>query len=167
MKIFVSHALRDSNLLTKIIEALQPYGITLLVAEHYEDMSHTISEKIEEMIRTCDVGLVLLTDNGFDSKFVQQEIGYLKSSKKPILQIVQMGIEKRLTGFLYGRGYIWLNPANPDLAIKKMARTLLRYWNGIQIKRKKQKEEEESRKMNFLVGVGLFAGVLLLLSSKK
>ena len=37
MKIFISHSLEDKDLLQKVEETLNPYEITLLIAEHSYD----------------------------------------------------------------------------------------------------------------------------------
>ncbi|MBK9730021.1 MAG: toll/interleukin-1 receptor domain-containing protein [Chitinophagaceae bacterium] len=127
MKIFVSHALIDHELINSIKKTLEPHGIALLVAEHYEDLQRTITEKIENMIKTSDIALILLTENGFNSNFVQQEIGYIKSLNKPYLQIVQVGIDKKITGFNFGKGYILYDPNQPQKALENMSRSLLMY----------------------------------------
>ena len=82
------------------------------------------------MIKDSAVALFLLTANGDESKFVQQEIGYVQSIKKPALYIVQKG--KQVTGFAYGRDYIELDPENPDEAIKKALNRLLLHWKKLQ-----------------------------------
>ena len=54
MNIFVSHSLKDVDLITNIQSTLNPYGIKLLIAEHYLEHDGTITEKIERMIQGCD-----------------------------------------------------------------------------------------------------------------
>jgi nucleoside 2-deoxyribosyltransferase len=88
MKIFISHAIKDAELIENIKVYLEPHNIDLLIAEHYIDTQNTITHKIENMIKVCDVALFLLTENGFNSHFVHQEIGYIQSLKKPMLQLV-------------------------------------------------------------------------------
>lgn len=107
MKIFVSHSLNDNNLIQVLKQNLEPKGIILLLAEHYQELTGTITQKIENMILTCDVALVLLTENGFNSNFVQQEIGYINSCKKPLLAVVQSGLQNKITGFQYGKDYFY------------------------------------------------------------
>ncbi len=167
MRIFISHAIVDKALIQSMSEMLRPYGITLLVAEHFIDLNNSVTDKIERMIRTCDLGIVLLTRSGFDSKFVHQEIGYLKAMKKPVLQIVESSVSGKITGFFYGRDRIVLDPDNPDEALKKIKNIILRYWDKKQSQMKKAQEEEEKRKRaNFLFAVGIFAGLLWLASKK-
>jgi hypothetical protein len=119
MKIFVSHSLKDKTLIQALKSTLEPIGITLFIAEHYEDLENTITQKIENMIWQCDVALILLTTNGYKSNFVQQEIGYIKSCNKPSLQIVQCGLENKISGFMYGKSYVEYDPLQPNLAVEK------------------------------------------------
>ncbi|MFK5108432.1 hypothetical protein ACI394_28210, partial [Klebsiella pneumoniae] len=88
-----------------------------------------ITDKIESMINNCHLALILLTENGYNSHFVQQEIGYINSKRKPYLQIVQEGFQQKIKGFNYGKGYILIDPANPTTAIEKAKRIILDYWN--------------------------------------
>lgn len=177
MKIFVSHSLKDKELLQDIKTSLEPIGISLLIAEHHNELEKSITEKIEGLIRQCDVGLILLTKNGYRSKFVQQEIGYIKSCDKAILQIVQAGLENKITGFLYGRDFILYDPENPQVATQKIKRSLIRHWEQLkkhEIKTtferiKKEKEEREKNENETKVALGVFAGIIILglaLSSK-
>jgi hypothetical protein len=136
MKIFISHALADQELIKGVKQSLEPHGLTLFIAEHYEDAERTITEKIENMIRRSDFALILLTKNGYKSVFVQQEIGYIKSQNIPYLQVVQTGLEKKIKGFNYGKGYVLLDPTQPNFALDKVKRSLLSYW---------QKKDEEHR----------------------
>jgi len=142
MKVFISHSLTDQDLIKRIKDTLEPHGLQLFIAEHYEDIERTITEKIENMIKRSDVALFLLTKNGYDSHFVQQEIGYIKSQNIPYIQIIELGFENRIKGFNYGKGYILLDPAQPNITLEKVKRTLLNYW--------KEKKEEKRQKQAIL-----------------
>jgi hypothetical protein len=175
MKIFVSHAIKDKALLSQFKATLEPHGITLLIAEHYKNLQGTITEKIEGMIDSCDVALILLTKSGFNSMFVQQEIGYIKRANKPFLQIIQIGLEKKISGFTYGRGYIPLDSSNTDFALKKVRNTLLKYWREKE-KAKIQKKFEKQRKLvrqrqierqkrqQMMNSIVLFASIIILVA---
>ena len=130
MKVFLSHAIADKDLILALKKRCSKNGLQLLIAEHSIGLNKTITEKIELMIKDSAVALFLLTANGDESKFVQQEIGYVQSIKKPALYIVQKG--KQVTGFAYGRDYIELDPENPDEAIKKALNRLLLHWKKLQ-----------------------------------
>ena len=125
MNIFLSHSMADKELINNIKLILEPHGLKFFIAEHTIDTQRTITEKIESLIRKSNFALVLLTENGFNSHFVQQEIGYLKSLGKPFLQVVQEGIEKKIKGFNFGRDYIQLDSKNPSIAIDKIKEVLL------------------------------------------
>jgi len=155
MKIFVSHALTDIDLINRLDSTLKPCGIKLLIAEHYVSMTDTITAKIEKMIDSSDAALILLTQNGFNSHFVQQEIGYIKKAKKPSLKVVEKGFEDKITGFIYGHDYIGYDPSAPEEAIKRITSRLLAFYKKIQ--------QEKVLNQKILIGLGLFAGALFLM----
>jgi len=172
MKIFVSHAISDKAMIESYKKNFEPHGITLLIAEHYVSLDMNITSKIEKLIQSCDLALFLLTESGFNSSFVQQEIGYVKSLKKPILQVIQIGVEKKLSGFTHGYDYVPFDPTNPEESELKVKQILIKHSNSIERKRvktlklKKQliedrlaKEKEEAQKK---LGLGILAGVLIL-----
>jgi hypothetical protein len=175
MKIFVSHSLKDKDLIHEIKNTLEPLGITLLIAEHHNDLNKTITSKIESLIWQCDVGLILLTKNGYKSKFVQQEIGYVKSCNKPILQVVQSGLENKISGFLYGRDFIVYDPENPQIATQKIKRSLVTYWQQVKQKRieeqqrhfHKIKMDNDKKANEAKLALGVFAGLLILVAGSK
>jgi hypothetical protein len=94
------------------------------------------------MIKNCDVAIILLTKNGFSSKFVNQEIGYIQSIEKPYVQIVQIGLEKKIAGFNFGRDYISFDPLDSELALKKMTATLLDHWKKQQTLARQRMEKQ-------------------------
>jgi len=144
MIIFVSHSLKDKILIQDLKNSLVPHGIALLIAEHYRDLSNSISQKIENMIRQCDVALILLTENGYGSNFVQQEIGYIKSCNKPSLQVIEKGLENKITGFIYGHDFLVHDPKTPHFTVEGIKNSLLNYWNIEQGKLSQIAEEKKS-----------------------
>jgi hypothetical protein len=174
MKLFVSHSLKDQELIKSVKNTLEPHGITLFIAEHHLALRQTITQKIETMIRDCDVALILLTKRGFNSKFVQQEIGYIQSCQKPSLQVVQLGLENKITGFNFGRDYIQYDPLTPITTLTKMKNSLLSYWKKIEEQRIAQRNallrqhfekirvESEKRENEAKIAIGILAGLLVL-----
>lgn len=178
MNIFISHSLADKELLKSIESNLKPHGLTLFIAEHFEDVEKTITEKIESMINNCHLALILLTENGYNSHFVQQEIGYIRSKGKPYLQIVQKGFQNKIKGFNYGKGYILIDPSNPTAAIARAKEIIMDYWNKLYEKEQRelaqyqqqleaQRKKEESDKA--IATVALVSLIFLAIgsSSKK
>jgi len=166
MKVFVSHSMKDQSILTGISRALNSHGIELLIAEHEMDLKNSITEKIKKMIKTCDLGIILMTKHGIKSGFVREEIGYLEAKQKPSLIIFEKGLEKQYGGFKYGHDYVELDLDLPEEAVEKVKRILLNYWNSIREKRRQiaiQQEERRKREQkNVLIGLGILAGLLIL-----
>jgi hypothetical protein len=141
MNVFLSHSIQDKQLILKMKGHCLSNGINLLVAEHSISLDKSITEKIKIMIQQSHVVVFLLTKNDFNSKFVQQEIGYVESLKKARLFIVEKGQQKEITGFHYGYDYIELDPLTPDIAIQKAIGRLLIHWRKVfQIQEKQKKE---------------------------
>lgn len=117
------------------MSTVAPLGFDLLIAEHVVALEATITEKVVAMMESCDIALILLTQEGFDSKAVQQEIGYLRKLSRPLLLVVQEGLEKSLSMFAYGRDYILIDPANSARALERMREALQEFWSKWHAKR--------------------------------
>lgn len=153
MKVFLSHAIHDKELVNKLKKKCREYGLELLIAEHSYAVDKSITQKIESMIKESKIALFLLTAKGNESKFVQQEIGYAKSLNKPSIYLVQIGSET--TGFAYGHDYIEFDPEQPDIAIKKAISLMVAHWNKLI-----EKQKEENKVFGLLFG-GLIGLALL------
>ncbi len=170
MNIFLSHAIADKSIIENISTTLKPYGLNFFIAEHTRSVDSTITEKIETMIRQSDIVLVLLTEKGYNSHFVQQEIGYIKSLKKPFIQVVQLGFENQIKGFNYGKDYIQLDPSNIDAAIIEIKKDLLSFRDRIIAQKKMNKErviaaqiaEAQRKKQQENTALGILAGLVVL-----
>jgi hypothetical protein len=105
------------------------------------------------MIEKSNLVIVVLTQNGSNSSFVQQEIGYAKS-RKPMLILAERGCENRISGFIYGCDFISIDPWNPQSALSRIHQVLSGF--------KQQEDKQEAIAKLILLGFGLF-----FLSSKK
>lgn len=170
MKIFISHWMKDYSLLQNIESILKSNGLTLLIAEHQFDTQNTISDKIRNMIDTCDIGLVLLTENGFNSGFVREEIGHLDAKGKPIILVIQQGFEKKYSGFRFGHDYILLDPINPTLTLGKIKDLMLSHWQKLvaeeNFRYQLDLEEQERRNRNGLFAIGALVTFIILASNE-
>jgi hypothetical protein len=170
MNIFLSHAIADKSIIENIEKTLKPYGLNLFIAEHTRSVDSNITEKIELMIQNSHIGLVLLTEKGFNSHFVQQEIGYLKSLKKPFIQVIQLGFENQIKGFNYGKDFIQLDPNNINATVEEIKKDLLKFRKRIIFQNKMkhdqiiaaQKLETQRKKQNENTALGILAGLLVL-----
>jgi predicted lactoylglutathione lyase len=143
MKVFISHSMRDANMVNALSSIAKSVGV---------DIHQTITKKIEDMILDSSLVIVVLTKAGFDSNFVQQEIGYAKD-KKAMLILVEKGLENKISGFIFGYDYISVDVWNPHPAYDKIQEILT--------KEKQSKEQKEAVGALLLVGLGiLFLGTV-------
>ena len=136
MKIFVSYSSKDKNtIVERIRQVITKNGFTPLIAEDNNSLSETITQKVERLINDSELAVVVLTQNGQSTAFVQQEIGYLKKAEKPMLLLVEKGLEKEVGGFLYGRDYLIVDPNDVESALNKTEERILSF--GFLWRRKK------------------------------
>lgn len=155
--------MKDKHIITQLLSALKNGGVNLLIAEHSVDLTKTITEKIKALISNSQMAIFLLTENGFNSNFVHQEIGYIENSKIPRLYIVDKNIKDKLTGFTYGKDFVLFDEEKPDEAIKKVREVISKYMIRLFEARRKaeQKRIEEDEKKAALAVVGIFATMLI------
>lgn len=81
--IFIAHSSRDEQLARKICNTLlrvnefRPY-----LAQDYPSYGESFKERIQNAIFDCNYFIVLLTENGISSQWVNQEIGFAFGVKK-------------------------------------------------------------------------------------
>ncbi len=117
LKIFISHSTKDIRLVSVLEEYLIKNGITSYVAERDYQPGKLLSEKIISNIDISDYFLVVYTQNGKDSNYVNQEIGYWikKMGYNNLIPLVEKNIKPE--GFLCGVEYIEYDPNNPNIGI--------------------------------------------------
>ncbi|MFB0525808.1 MAG: toll/interleukin-1 receptor domain-containing protein [Phycisphaerae bacterium] len=152
-KVFISHSTCDQGLVMYLARLLQKFGVDAFVAEWYLTPGEPLDKKIEGQIRSSDCVVVLLTRNGIRSTWVQQEIGYSLGQGKPIIPIVEKGIDSKVLGALEAREYIEYDPRQYDDAINK----LVRYVESIKLKKGKET----------LLVLGALLAFLLLISGRS
>jgi len=150
-KVFISHSTRDQGLVIALTNLLSRYGATVFVAEWYLSPGEQLDKKVFEQIRASDCVAVLLTRNGMRSNWVQQEIGFAISSGKPLIPLVEKGVEQKDLGALQDREFIQYNPDYPQEALIRTAT----YVRSLKLK----KEEQEKA---LLIAGGIMAFLLLL-----
>src|SRR5712692_9393650 len=150
-KVFISHSTRDQGLVIALANLLSKYGATIFVAEWYLAPGEALHKKVTGQIQNSDCVVALLTRNGMRSNWVQQEIGYTLNSQKPIIPLVEKGVDQKDLGALHGREYIEYDPNRPQEALVRTAS----YVRSLKLK----KEEQEKA---LLVAGGVIAFLLLL-----
>jgi hypothetical protein len=122
--VFVSHSMRqeDLEIVYEASRQARISGIHCYIAERDFQYGETLSEKIENAIRACDMFIAFWTDGGAHSAFVNQEIGFAKANGKHRILIVEIGIEVK--GFDIGKEYLELDRSHPENAIKLLTNHL-------------------------------------------
>jgi hypothetical protein len=95
-----------------------------LVAERRNKPGAILTEKIMELIETCDLVLVVWSHNLEKSVMANQEIGYAKTLDKPLYPFVMSGFEPK--GFLKATEYVEFDPYCPENGIRILMREVLR-----------------------------------------
>jgi len=139
-KAFISHSTKDRNLVLSISNNLKATGISVYLAEEDPQPGMNLPQKIVNNIKSADCMIVVLTDPGIRSQFVNQEIGVAKAVNRPIIPMVEKKVKGKIKGLLAGRELIIFDKANPKQAIKKVSS----YASGLKLK--VQSDEEGKRK---------------------
>ncbi|MEM2112284.1 MAG: toll/interleukin-1 receptor domain-containing protein [Candidatus Bathyarchaeia archaeon] len=160
LKVFLSHSVTDLSIVTKLFDLLSVSGITVYIAELQPQPGALISEKVEKLIKESDYFLALLTRDGQRSPFVNYEIGIAKGFNKPIIPLVEEGVQLPL--YLQQREVLWFKREGPERTVE----WLIEYLNHI------RKEKARAALMSALatlslvaiIGIGLL-GLFSLISS--
>jgi hypothetical protein len=155
-KVFVSHSTRDKGLVVSLSRLLAEFGIEVAVAEWYLMPGERLDRKVLGLIDAADCMVVLLTRNGIRSNWVHQEVGQAMKSQKPIIPLVEKGIESKELAALEGREYIEYVPYQPEEALLKAAHFV-----------KTLKLKKQEREKALLVVAGIIAFLLLLSGGEK
>lgn len=155
-KVFISHSTRDQGLVISLANLLSKFGVEVFVAEWYLAPGERIDKKVFEEIKRSDCIVALLTRNGIRSNWVQQEIGYSLQCNKPVIPVVEKGIDPKDLAALSGREYIEYDPHQYQQGLIKLST----YIRSLKLK----KEEQEK---TLLVLGGLLAFLLLLSGGER
>ena len=156
MKLFLSHATQDSDLVAVIRERLEPLGVNIYAAEFDNKAGASLRDKVHSEILACDWMVVLLTDVGHSSVYVHQEIGFALAQKKLVIPIVTPEIAKENLGMLNGAEYIVYNMAEPDSAFHQLTQRI------DELARREAKLQKDRDDFVGAIGVGLVVGAILL-----
>ncbi len=92
-KVFISYSTKDLIFVERVKQLLTQPTVEVFIAEHSVLPGTPLRETIMAGIKTCDLFILLWSQNSKSSEWVAQEIGIAKSSDKLIVPIL---IEKDL-----------------------------------------------------------------------
>ncbi len=152
-RVFISYSTKDEELVEYISTVLINYGIEPIIATKMRSVPPTtISKKVQKLIDSCHAVLAILTINGIQSSWVQQEIGYSIKSGKPIVSLVDPRISPEKLAFIEGSEYVIMDQKNIERAVHQTAQWLY------QLKIKKEQSD-------VLAALIVGAAILWILSS--
>ena len=155
-RVFISHSAQDQGLVISLANLLSKFGVEAFVAEWYLTPGERLDKKVFEQIEKSDCIVALLTRNGMRSSWVQQEIGYSLQRDKPVIPMVEKGIEPKDLAALQGREYIEYDRYQYQQALSKLST----YVKSLKLKK------EEKEKVLLVLG-GLLAFLLLVSGGGK
>jgi hypothetical protein len=92
-KAFLSHATADRDWVLWLADHARALGVEPYLAEHDHQAGRLLSDKVVEAIESSAAVIVLLTANGYDSKYVQQEIGIARGARKLVIALVDVALD--------------------------------------------------------------------------
>ncbi len=123
MRVFVSYAFSDEEIMKRICEELHRYRIETYVAVHDKRPGKSLPKKIEENIQRSDATIVLLTRNSATSPSVNQELAFAKAKGIRIIPVVENGVKVGV--LLQGLEYVVFERDRIPQVSKKIAESLL------------------------------------------
>jgi len=125
LKVFLSHSTSDKKHIELVCQQLQALGIGIYLAEHDHQPGTVLAEKVREAIHQSDAVIALITTTSVNSAYVQQEVGMAHECGKPIVPVVEKGIDTRQLGILQGIEHL-------ELDLEQPAESLARITAGLQ-----------------------------------
>ena len=166
VEVFVSHATKDEAHVALVRQQMEALGISVYLAEHDPQPGTVLAEKVRAAIHRCQAVLVLITTASINSAYVQQEIGIAHECGKPIIPVVEKGIDVRQLGVLQGVEYIELDLEAPAETMAKMTASLqpmvLRQLSvNLNVVSISQPVKLDAGTAFMLLGIGLIVGILI------
>lgn len=125
LNVFVSFSEANTSMVNSLERMAQALGVFRLYRfDHDPRPGVPLPAKVKDAIRRADLVLVLLTQAGNASTWVQQEIGIADASNRFIVPVVEKGVSVK--GILEGREHVRFDPSDPASGLVRAARALER-----------------------------------------
>ncbi|MES9903046.1 MAG: HigA family addiction module antitoxin [Sedimenticola sp.] len=155
LKIFISYSTHDLPQVELLQQQLGGTPIEVFVAEHSVQPSEDLGQVISNAISTCDLFVVLWSNNAQYSDWVSQEIGKACTLNKTILPLVlNEGIS--LPGFINNLKYLPVYKA-PEEALNKAREVIINQYNKkLSLLKQAEGKKQSDKEALFLMGAGAF-----------
>lgn len=151
-KLFLSHSVKDMNLVRQIEKHLDANGIEVFIAEDIRTPGAILEEKFRVLIRGAHFFLALLTENGVGSEWVIKETNYAHVINKPTLLLKER--EAQVTS---SREWVEFSRFDSQETILERIESALKHLK----QHPAGTVSSQSVHPLILVGLGLFLGVIL------
>lgn len=122
MRIFISYARKDRmfcDVLNNTLDVIQDVEVDRDISQPMPGTP--LPDRIKEMISSCDLFIVLLTESGLNSPWVTTEVAWATSIGKRIIPILQVGRSLNEVPSLRGDlEYIKYDPSNYESTIEEL-----------------------------------------------
>lgn len=98
--VFISHSMKDEALVRWLAAQVEAAGHTPWVAEWELHPGASLSGKVIHGLAISDAYIVLLTEDGYDSIYVAQEVGAAVMTGKPVIALVDHALAPLPLGLL-------------------------------------------------------------------
>lgn len=122
--VFLSHNTTDKLLIEQVEHRLWREGIRPYLYQFDSQPGESISKKIQRAIDNSDALVVLITEEGQFSKWLNAEIGYAKKAEIPIIPLVDQRINNPELPFIGDSEYIRINLDNLKDALPLLIKNL-------------------------------------------
>ena len=140
-QVFISHSTKDEKLVSSIKNALEDADISVYLAEEHLQPGENLPNKIIQNIKSSDCMVVVLTNMGKRSQFVNQEIGAARMANKAVIPMVEKKIERKIGGLLAGLEFILFDISNPREATNQVVFYLSRLKAKLDMEVREKEDE--------------------------
>jgi hypothetical protein len=122
------------SLVVQLASQLRIFDHEAYLFEHDVQPGKLVTDKVQEQINKCGLFVVSLTKEGYNSPYVQQEIGYALHAHKSIVPLVEPGVPDSALAMLQGLEYVKLDLDHPDEVLSNVASYAYRLGREQQMK---------------------------------
>ncbi len=167
LEVFLSHATSDQQHVLLVQQQMEALGISVYLAEHDPQPGTVLAQKVRDAIHRCHLVAVLVTTASMNSAYVNQEVGIAHECGKPLIPIVEKGIDTRQLGILQGVEYLELDLEHPAETMAKMTAklqplVLQQVPVNVSFVSVSQNSQPDIASALALVGLGLILGVIIM-----
>jgi hypothetical protein len=124
--VFLSHTEADRELVQKVSDHARPLEVSTYAYEEDPQAGSPLALKLEGRIRSADAVIVLLTKKSQHRPSVHTEIGLARAFGKPIIPVIEVGVDPLQFVFLQGLEWITLDLDHAEEALLSIQHSLAR-----------------------------------------